>query len=118
MADVKVSVGNFKDIPQKTGLKDGGHVILSCSACGTALVDIWIVKANAINPKTGKVFQWKGKAICYACGDSSFLQSWEGKYALGCISNDAVDPDDSKIISRVTKVETKGDLIIFHTVKG
>ena len=121
MGKTEVRMGNFKDIPPKAGLKDGGHVILACSACGKPLVDIWIIKADAINPNTGKVLEWKMVALCCYCGDRSFQETVHGRYALGCIGKDipSEEPDgsdDSKLETSINRIETKEGVLIFHTV--
>lgn len=118
-----VKVSNFEDIPDKVGLKDGGHVILSCSACGEKLVDIWITKKDAKDPRTGKPFRWKGKAKCWKCGDESFPVEWEGKFAVGSYGVDIVDPDpdamnDSRVTSKVVRIEPADGMLVFHTKKG
>jgi hypothetical protein len=123
MTRPQVRLSNFDDLPEPVGLHDDGHVILSCSACGESLVDIWIVKKNAINPQTGKPFRWKGKAKCWACGDESFPVEWQGKFAPGHFGVDMENPDpdgmnDSKVTSVVTRIETVGDTLVFHTKKG
>jgi hypothetical protein len=123
MAQVEVKVSNFDTIPVKRGLHDDGHITLSCSACGEHLVDIWIIKKNAINPETGRVFKWKGKAQCWACGDYSFPKEWEGRFAPGHYGVDVVNPEpdemnDSKVSSIITRIETKGDMLVFYTAKG
>ncbi len=123
MTAPQITMGNFKDIPTLAGLKDGGHVILSCSACGENLVDIWVVKKDARNPRTGKPIVSRGKAKCWKCGDESFPAEWHGRFALGSFGVDIPNPDptamnESKVTSKVVRVETQGDLLIFHTKKG
>lgn len=118
----QVRIGNFPDIPDKVGLRDGGHVILSCSACGKPLVDIWVVKADAVNPVTGRPFEWKVVALCCYCGDRSFQQTVRGRYALGCYGRDVPNPDpdgmdDSKLETAVTRVEPRDGVLFFHTKK-
>lgn len=118
-----VKVSNFEKIPEKMGLHDDGHIILECSSCGEKLVDIWIVKKNQIDPRTNKVFKWKGKAQCWSCGDYSFPKEWVGKFVPGHYGVDKVNPDpdgmnDSKVTSIVTKIDTVDGMLVFRTKKG
>jgi len=117
-----VKIGNFNDIPDKVGLKDGGHVILSCSACGEPLVDVWITKADAVNPQTRQPFKWKVKAKCCYCGDASFVQEVVGRIAVGPAGKDVENPDpqgmnDSLMKHSIVRIELVGDTIIYHTKK-
>lgn len=117
---VRVNLNNFKDIPEKVGLKDCGHVILSCSACGKPLVDIWLIKPNAIDPAIRQPFRWKGKAICCYCGDESFPEEWQGRFASGPYGQDIVDPDpeamnDSRIRHVIRQIEPVEGMLVFHT---
>lgn len=116
-------MGNFKSIPTKLGLKDGGHIILCCSACGERLVDVWLIKVDAKDPSTGQPLKSKGKAKCWKCGDESFPAEWRGRWALGAFGEDVVNSDptganDSKITTKTVRIDTAGDMLIFSTMKG
>lgn len=122
MAEVKARNFTEDDAPPSSGLRDAGHVILRCSACGEPLVDVWLTDPDAVNPMTGGPFTWKGKALCCFCGDSSFPVEWKGRYAVGPYGVDVADPDpdnadDSKMRLSITKIEPRGDLLVFHTKK-
>jgi hypothetical protein len=118
-----VKISHFTDIPEPAGLKDEGHVFLTCSACGKPLVDIWCVKKDVIDPRTGKPFVWKVQALCCYCGDKSFPVEVQGRIVPGCVGIDIPNPDpdeawDSKLQTKITRTETTGDTIIFHTTKA
>ena len=72
-----------KDIKPKVGLVDGGHTILECSSCGRSLIDIFHTQPKAIDPRTGKPFEWKMQAICCFCKDHSDVVEIKGKFKLG-----------------------------------
>jgi hypothetical protein len=116
----QLRVGSFKDIPPRAGLRDGGHVVLSCSACGRPLVDVWVVKPDALDPTTGGPFVWHLRAECCYCGDRSFPVEVRGRWALGPAGEDVPNPDpegmdDARLYTAVTRIETEGRLVVFHT---
>lgn len=57
------SIGNF-DVEERQrnllGYKDGGHNILTCSACNAALMDVWVTGPNV-------KLAWKVRATCPYC---------------------------------------------------
>lgn len=122
MTAPQVKMSNYEDIPDKVGLKDGGHTILRCSACDKPIADIWVVKPNAINPHTRKPFEWKCVATCCYCGDKSYPVTVKGRIAHGGYGENKADPeggmDDANVFTVVYRVEPKGDTIIFHTKRG
>ncbi len=122
MANPQVKISNYTDLPPKVGLKDGGHTILECSACGKPIADIWSIKKDAINAVTKKPFEWKCVAVCCYCGDRSFPQTVQGRIAHGGYGVNIPDPDggadDAHIFTKVIRVETEGDTLVFHTAKG
>lgn len=67
------------------GLKDGGHIIVKCSACNKPLMDCWITNAK-------EKFEWKVKATCPYCGDHSFEYFVKGRFAYGPIFKDEDHP--------------------------
>ena len=61
---------------EEKGLKDGGHIILECSACGAPLVDCWLTKPDFD-------IETKLRAECPHCGDHSFEETIKGGFHLG-----------------------------------
>lgn len=106
---VSCTVGHIQP-KEPIGLKDGGHVILSCSNCAAQLVDIWIQM-----PDSGQ--HWKGRATCPYCGDKSYIQEWDGGYAIGGISiPNPKDSDNPIEKTRIVDVGTEGDDVILFRV--
>lgn len=104
MASCAISTIQPKEL---VGLKNCGHVILACSACGAQLVDIWIQM-----PTKQK---WKGRAKCPYCGDHSYVQEWEGGYAIGGIGLPNPQDEQNPIEkTRIFDTSTEGDIILFH----
>lgn len=88
--DIRGSIGSYDKIPPPQGLKDGGHVILKCSACDKPLIDLWVIKPDA---PVQQVYQAK---CCY-CGDRSFQQTVKGRVAIAGISNPKPDDEEDYI---------------------
>ncbi len=83
------------------GLKDDGHVIIECSACGAPLVDCWITK---------KKFDIQTKIIadCPHCGDKSFEQTIGGGFHLGItdytvLVDQTINDDNNQIYIETAK---------------
>lgn len=99
------------------GLKDCGHIILSCSSCGKNLVDIWKIKEN-------KEWSWKVMAKCCYCGDNSYIKEFTGQFARGGYSinpDKNKDPEEpnAKMLTSIVKEEERDDgVIVFHTKKA
>ncbi len=90
---------------ESKGLKDGGHVILECSACGAPLTDCWITKPD-FNIKT------KLQAECPHCGDHSFEEIIKGGFHLGIT-------DYTILIDQVYEESITGNNKVFiQTAKG
>lgn len=112
---VKTYVIEQQPLP-KQGLVDGGHVILECSGCGSKLVDIWVIKPDAVRPD-GQPFVWQGVAHCPYCGDKSFLKSWRGKFARhGYAVNKPGDEDFTKFTD-IDREDMVGDVIHYYLKK-
>ena len=87
---------------QPTGATDGGHVLLTCSACGVPLVDIWIN-----HPEDD--IDWTFRANCAHCGDKSYEKKVHGTYLLGGTDYsvpESFDDADGVIIVNTAKVKT------------
>lgn len=107
---LQASVGH-PEPRERVGLKDGGHVLLKCSSCQKALVDIWITKPD-------DNIEWKLLAKCCYCGDESLPVNIKGRFAVaGDGINNPDDPDDAKVLTTVIRTEPVGDTTIFHTKK-
>ena len=98
-----------REIPDKVGLVDGGHIIMKCSSCSKPLVDIWIT-----NPK--KELNWVGVATCCYCGDKSFEYRWKGGYGYAGYSEENPDNPDEPIEHTKVSVVTE-DIITFKTTR-
>lgn len=113
-----------KDEPREVeprGLEDGGHVIVRCSNCNAGLLDIWRTLPHAVNPRTGKVFQWKVRANCPFCGDRSFVTEVEGVFHVGGYGEVKHDNEDDDIPSTViqgTDVNDRTGTYDFTLVKA
>lgn len=85
---------------QLQGLKDGGHTIIECSACGAPLVDIWVTRPD-------EDYDWSLEANCPHCGDHSFVVEVHGGFHQG-------HTDYTTVVS----FDTNGETIVFETKKG
>ena len=97
----------------------GEVVSLACSACKAKLVDIVVIKPDAIDPVTGKIFEWKVAAQCCFCGDRSFEQTIAGRYRYfghGIPKDD--DPGEARMLTQVTGVVEDGNRVVFQTAKA
>ena len=93
---IRMAVRENAPPKDKMGLKDGGHVYVRCSACEAILLDVYRTMPNAVNPRTGKVFEWKLQANCPFCGDHSYVTEVTGMFHLGGMGHarrDNVDDD-------------------------
>jgi hypothetical protein len=89
-------------------VKDGGHVILECSACNAKLVDLWVTKPT-LNVETSFV------AICCYCGDKSFATIVKGGVHIGGYAH----PDWPDVpITKFKNVEIKGEVAYVETEKA
>ena len=78
---------------------------IECSSCLRPLVKIQKKEDDAS-------LNWKAKANCPYCGDSSFLFDFNGKFEYSGIEDDGIpktmivdiDTDEEKIIFKVVKV--------------
>jgi len=61
-------------------IEDGSKVIIKCSNCEEALVEIWVVRPNA---------QMLSKIVaeCPHCGDKSFLEEISGQFCVGKVES-------------------------------
>lgn len=102
------------------GLKNGGHVTLSCSNCHAGLIDIWITRPNEIDPLTREPFEWNVCAKCPFCGDKSFVTTIKGGYHIGGYGLPKPGDEDETIPSTQANgefTELDGGVILFHVEK-
>jgi len=98
--------------PAKFGFQDGGHVILECSSCNKPLVDVWSVQPD-------QPFEWKVKAKCCYCGDSSFQKEVKGLFRYsGAQKPSDTDAEDTTLVTQVTHLEADGQNVLFYTAPG
>lgn len=96
-------------------LKDGGHVILTCSNCNKQLVDLFIVKPDA-KRDDGTDIIWKCQAECCYCSDKSFITEVKGIFRPGgIIQIDPENEDNYKNVVNLTDVQYEDNLVIFKT---
>lgn len=98
------------------GLKDGGRVTLSCSACRNPLMTIWITRPD--EKIDGKIVEWKVVAKCCYCKDSSYERVIKGGFHHSGFG--LVNKHDSEMDTPVTVVEDiilEDDKVIFKIKK-
>lgn len=95
------------------GLRQGGHVIVSCSSCRAGLMDIWRTRPH--EPHT-----WKVQANCPFCGDKSFVVEVQGGFHNGGMALAKEDePDEDKAVSTVVDTfEIQDDKLVFKIRKA
>lgn len=95
------------------GLRDDGHVIVCCSNCRAALVDIWRTRPH--EPQ-----EWKVRATCPFCGDKSFTATIKGGFHQGGVALAKDDePDEDKAVSTVVEsFDIVGDTFLFTVKKA
>lgn len=103
----------------ESGLVDGRHIHLHCSSCRKPLADLWVTRPDAEKPGGG-TFQWKVRALCCYCGDSSFPAEFTGMYHLGSPArrnpNNPEEPEDEILTTSVIDLTTAEDgTILLHT---
>ena len=117
---LKAKVKEFSERDEKSiGLTDGGHIYLRCSSCDKGLADIYITQPEAIDPKTGEVFEWKAKAKCCYCGDQSYAKEFKGKFHLAGFGKIKVD-DSSETIpeTAVDYFDEENGTLIIYTIEA
>lgn len=113
-----------KDEPRERelrGLEDGGHVIVRCSNCNAALLDVWKTMPNAVNKRTGQPFHWQLRANCPFCEDRSFVVEVDGIFHVGGYGEVKPDNEDDDIPSTViqhTTVNEKTGTYDFHLARA
>jgi len=83
---------NNRNISQK--LEDVDHIIVKCSSCDKALVEIWVVSRDSVDSKI--------VANCPFCGDKSFIYEINGQFLLGHMDDTVIvdtDVDDNNIVN-------------------
>ena len=121
MLRAEVSSAMDRPLPPRQGLVDGGHIILKCSGCDHPLVDIFIVKPDAVDHE-GKPFEWCAIAHC-SCGDRSYEKSWRGQFKQGPAAIDNPnDTEDAKLLTRIINIGNDKNAegknrIVFYTRK-
>lgn len=104
---------------EKVGLSNGGHTYIRCSNCEAILMDIFQTMKNAVNPNTGKVFEWKIVASCPFCGDKSFPVDIQGTFHPGGYGKIKHDNEDDDIPSTIAEYEDFRDgIYYFRCVKA
>lgn len=99
------------------GLKNGGHVILSCSNCYAGLVDFFVTRPGEINARTGKPFNWIIQANCPFCGDKSFTKEINGNGHVGGYGTPYPDNEDETIPSTIVTGSDLIDGVMFFKVE-
>lgn len=98
--------------PPKYGFQDGPHTILECSNCQKSLVDVWSVQPD-------QPFNWKVKAKCCYCGDTSFEKDVTGLFRYsGAQEPTENDPEDTRLVTQVTHMDVDGEKVLFYTAPG
>ena len=97
--------------PTKYGFQDGGHVILECSSCRVPLVDIFVIQPD-------QNFDWKCRAKCCYCGDSSFEKDVHGLFRYSGAQKPRENDEDTDLVTQVTHLESEGQSVLFHTAPG
>jgi hypothetical protein len=102
------------------GLKDGGHVYLSCSNCRAMLVDLFVTRPR--EPQT-----WKCQATCPWCPpdkagrpETSFVVDVKGGFHVAGIAVAKVDePDEDRARSTVVhQSDIQSDRFLFTVNKA
>ncbi len=91
-------------------LKDGGHIYPTCSNCDAILLDIWVTKPNAIDPRTSKPFEWKFMVNCPFCGDHSFLTEVTGAFHIGGYGITLPDGEPGEASTKMATFAEDGDV--------
>lgn len=118
-----MSVAMWVDKPREVvpaGLKNGGHVCLSCSNCHAGLMDIWLTRPDEIDPLTRKPFEWEVQASCPFCGDKSFTTTIHGGYHISGFGLPKPDDEDETIPSTQANgefTELDNGVLLFHIEK-
>jgi hypothetical protein len=94
------------------GLKDGGHVYLTCSNCQAYLMDIFRTR-----PHEKEI--WRVRCSCPWCGDKSFITEIKGGFHRGGYGRPKSD-DDSEVWASTDVVDEEilGDVIFFHVQRA
>lgn len=110
---------NLKKVREETvqprlpeGLKDGGHVYLTCSNCNAGLLDVWRTRPH--EPEV-----WKLRCSCPFCGDKSFITEIQGGFHVGgygVIKED--DETDDVPSTKIDHTDIHGDTFIFNVIKA
>lgn len=104
---------------EASGLRDAGHVYLTCSNCHAVLVDLWRTRPH--EPET-----WKVRATCPFCPprkngqpEMSFVQEVQGGFHQGGYGRLKEGDEDVDVQSTVIdRFEVEGDNFVFHTKKA
>lgn len=94
------------------GLRDGGHILLSCSNCNAILADVWRTRPHERDI-------WKVRCTCPFCGDKSFSVEIQGGFHLGGygkVKADSVDDDFASTV--MDNYDIQGDTFIFTMKKA
>jgi hypothetical protein len=110
---VKLKKLHEEEVPDRgtQGLSNAGHVILTCSNCRAALMDVWRTRPH-------EPHVWKLRATCPFCGDHSFTTEVRGGFHQGgfALSKDD-EPDEDKAVSTIIEsFDIQDDTFVF-TVK-
>lgn len=89
-------------------LEDGGTKTLKCSCCDRPIAVIWITRPNEAE-------EWKIKATCCYCGDSSFPETIKGGFHYKGYDLEK----DGKFIPQTNikdiKLDKKNEIVIIET---
>jgi hypothetical protein len=105
---LQAKIQKASSIAKNPLVKDGGHVILHCSACGEGLVDLWITKPAAA---VESVFV----ALCCYCGDKSFAETVKGGVHVGGYAKE----DSPEVpVTKYKNLEIKEGVVYVETEKA
>jgi hypothetical protein len=93
---------------QWQGLVEHSHNVLKCSACGTDLLDVLVVRPDLTYPD-GSPVEFSYRADCPICGDHSFPLTLRGEVGF-------ITLEDRKVIYEGSDIQ--GDTVYIRTSKG
>lgn len=95
------------------GLKDGGHVYVSCSNCDAGLLDVWRTR-----PHEKEV--WHVRASCPFCGGRSYAVEIKGGFHVGGYGTPKPGDGDETIPSTIYtgQVSVEDNVFLFKTIKA
>lgn len=111
--DGDIPIAEVEKARPHMGLVDAGHTLLSCFACETPLVDIWLTKPDI--PITLDIV-----AHCGVCGDKSGRVSVKGGFhtAPAYVNQQGKLDENGKNYVTIDSYDTEDDLIIIKTRKN